>query len=62
MGVPKQRESVWGIFKELIKGIGMTNQCGSVRLDFGAPVRLTVAEIHYDFLINYCIALTFKNY
>lgn len=40
MGMPKQRESVWGVFKNVIQSFGYSH-CGAVRLHFGAPVRLT---------------------
>ncbi|KAH7701596.1 Protein ACL-6 a, partial [Aphelenchoides avenae] len=41
MGVRKEKESVLGVIKGLIRGFGMHGMCGTVCMDFGEPVLLT---------------------
>lgn len=41
MGMRKQRESVWRVFKGVVQSLG-SGRCGAVRINFGTPVLLTV--------------------
>uniref|UniRef100_F1KT36 Glycerol-3-phosphate acyltransferase n=1 Tax=Ascaris suum TaxID=6253 RepID=F1KT36_ASCSU len=40
MGMRKQRESVWRVFKGVVQSLG-SGRCGAVRINFGTPVLLT---------------------
>uniref|UniRef100_A0A1I7XI58 PlsC domain-containing protein n=1 Tax=Heterorhabditis bacteriophora TaxID=37862 RepID=A0A1I7XI58_HETBA len=41
MGIPKMRESVLGVLRGVLKGFGIPQRCGAVRIHYGKPVLLT---------------------
>ncbi|EGT47222.1 hypothetical protein CAEBREN_10958 [Caenorhabditis brenneri] len=41
MGIPKVRESVFGVFRGIFSGFRKSKQCGVVRMHYGRPIRLT---------------------
>ncbi|KAE9551115.1 hypothetical protein FO519_005673 [Halicephalobus sp. NKZ332] len=52
MGIRKEKESVWGIFRGILKGFGKKEKCGTVTINFGSPCRLK------DYLSSLRTALT----
>ncbi|KAE9413989.1 hypothetical protein Angca_006173 [Angiostrongylus cantonensis] len=41
IGIPKKRESVFGVLHAVFKSFGKSRRCGAVRLHFGSPVLLS---------------------
>ncbi|CAJ0568427.1 unnamed protein product, partial [Mesorhabditis spiculigera] len=41
MGNTKQRESIFGVFRAIWKGFGVSQRCGAVRMHYGKPVLLS---------------------
>ncbi|VDO21169.1 unnamed protein product [Haemonchus placei] len=46
MGIPKKRESVFRVLCGVVKSLGKSRRCGSVRMHFGSPILLTVLSTH----------------
>uniref|UniRef100_A0A158PBV5 PlsC domain-containing protein n=1 Tax=Angiostrongylus cantonensis TaxID=6313 RepID=A0A158PBV5_ANGCA len=44
IGIPKKRESVFGVLHAVFKSFGKSRRCGAVRLHFGSPVLLSPCE------------------
>lgn len=42
LGIRKEKESVMGVIKGIYKSFGEQGRCGTVMMNFGTPVRLTV--------------------